>query len=718
LDRDLSWIAFNGRVQAQAEDARLPVMDRVRFAAIVGSNLDEFFMVRVALARRGLREGRRPGGDGPPLPDLLDRIDRDIAALFGRMHANFQQSIVPALEREGLTLLRPSRWTEADQAYLREFFAERALPVLTPLTVDPGHPFPLLANGAMHMLLRVRQRADAGAAFYGEADTVLVELPRSVRRFVALPSPPGQWRAVWLADVVSCNASGLMRGYDILGAYPFRILRDSELTVAEAREGGLLAALEEELLRHRHESPAVRLIVGAGTPPEIIDYLARHGRLEARDVVQSPGMLEMRALSGLEDIFPRPDLREPPWPPAPHPAFAGATDVFAVLRERDVLLEHPYQSFDPVVRLVEQAADDPDTLAVKITLYRVSGESPLVRALVRAAERGKQVTALVELRARFDEAANIAWAKRLDAAGAHVIYGVMGYKTHSKACVVIRREPGGLARYCHLGTGNYNDRTARQYTDLGYLTSRPAFGSDLSGFFNVITGYSLPPPWQRIEMAPLGLRARTESLIRREMEKHTPQAPGHIRAKMNSLTDPATIAALYDASRAGVRVDLLVRGTCCLRPGVRGLSETVSVRSIVDRFLEHPRIFHYRNGGADEVYASSADWMERNLDKRIELLFPILDPECRRQALRCLDAGLADNTNAWALDGSGRYARLSPGPGERPFRSQQALYAEAVAAAKDTRPATPDGMFVAQARPGGRDPGNEYNPESPTTRLL
>ena len=699
LNRDLSWIAFNSRVQEQAEDARLPIMDRIKFAAIVSSNLDEFIMVRVALIRRRRAQGEGVGEDGLTPAMILERLDREVTELFARIHKNFDRGIRPSLSREGLDLLEPDQWTRADALYLRDFFNERVLPVLTPLTVDPSHPFPLLANGAVHMLLRVRQKPKEGAKFYGETDTVLVELPRSVRRFVALPplpAEPEKRRFVWLEDILSRFAGELMRGYEIEGAYPFRILRDSELTVDEAREGNLLAAMEEELLRHRHESPAVRLSVAPGTPLEIVDYLARHGRLELRDVVRSPGRLEMRALFELPEIFNRPDLREPAWPPASHPAFEGATDVFAVMRERDVLLSHPYQSFDPLVRLLEQAADDPETLAIKITLYRVSGQSPLVRALIRAAERGKQVTALVELRARFDEAANIAWAKRLDAAGAHVIYGVLGYKTHSKACIIVRREPGGLTRYCHLGTGNYNDRTARQYTDLGYLTSRPAFGADLSGFFNVITGYSLPPPWQRIEMAPLGLRSRTLHLIRREIEKSAPQNPGFIRAKMNSLTDPGLIRALYGASRAGVKVSLLVRGICCLRPGVKGLSENITVRSIVDKFLEHPRIFHYRNGGTEEVYASSADWMERNMDKRIELLFPILDPECRGQALRHLDAGFADNTSAWVSNGEGRYRRLSPRKGEAPFRSQEALYREAVQAGQATRQAAPNGMFIAQ----------------------
>ena len=703
LNRDLSWIAFNNRVLAQAEDINLPLLDRVKFLAIVSSNLDEFFMVRIAYIRRALKTGRpTTGPDGLSPRQLLDLAREKARELMQRANHCWYEDVLPALRASSIDILEPDELTPDDSDYLSAYFNEQVLPVLTPMVVDATHPFPLLSSGAVYILLRVAARQDIEEnVFFSKADTVLVQVPSGLNRFVGLPHSEGTSRFILLEDVVAMFADHIVNGYDIEAAHHFRITRDAELTLDEEQIDDLISAIQEGLKRSRWGAP-VRLSVGSKVPEAEAAYLCERLGLDAADVFRSTGMLDMKGLFSLISLVDRPDLVEPPWPPQTHPAFTPNADIFDVIAAGDHLLSLPYQSFDPVTRLIEEAADDPAVLAIKITLYRVSGQSPLVRALIRAAEQKKQVTALVELQARFDEEANITWAQRLDASGAHVIYGVVGYKTHSKAALIIRREPDGIKRYCHLATGNYNDRTARQYTDLGLLTADPDFGADISSFFNVITGYSLPPEWNYIEMAPTGLRTRTVAMIRREAEKHTPERPGFIRAKMNSLIDPQIIRELYKASQAGVEISLLVRGMCRLRPGVPGLSENIKVRSIVDRFLEHPRIFHYRNGGDEEVYLSSADWMERNMDRRLELLFPLNDPDCRREALTVLDAGFADNVNAWRLQPDGVYTREKPAPYEPIFRSQEKLYERAVTMTAKSRDEKRHNIFSARSAPAAK----------------
>ena len=679
LNRDLSWIAFNYRVLAQAEDISLPLLERVKFLAIVSSNLDEFFMVRIASLRKALKTGQYEiGPDNMNPRQLLDETREQVRELISRANRCWFEDVLPALHDSSIDILDPTRLSAKDQDYLANYFREQILPVLTPMVIDSAHPFPLLSSGEIYLLLRVAARAEIGDSFFSKADTVLVQVPSGLSRFVGLPRLEGAAAFILLEHIVAIFSGEIVRGYDIRGAHLFRIIRDAELPLDEDQSEDLIIAVQEGLKRSRWGAP-VRLSVGNKVPEAEAKYLCERLELEEADVFRSTGMLDMKGLFGLISLVDRPDLREPPWSPQQHSDFPPNADIFEVISRRDVLISLPYQSFDPVTKLIETAADDPDVLAIKITLYRVSGQSPLVRALIRAAERKKQVTALVELQARFDEEANITWAKRLDAAGAHVIYGVVGYKTHSKVALIIRREPEGIKRYCHLATGNYNDRTARQYTDLGLFTAADAFGADISSFFNVITGYSLPPVWNYIEMSPIGLRARTTAMIRREIEKHSPEKPGFIRAKLNSLTDPQLIRELYRASQAGVKIDLLVRGMCRLRPGAPGLSDNIRVKSIVDRFLEHPRVFHYRNGGSEEVYLSSADWMERNMDRRLELLFPVNDPDCRREALAVLDAGFSDNVSAWELLPDGMYAREKPTPREPVFRSQEKLYERAVA---------------------------------------
>jgi polyphosphate kinase len=677
INRDLSWLEFNGRVLAEAENGNVPLLERLKFAAIVSNNLDEFFMVRVALAARAWASRTAvPGPDMMSPEDILLEVAEKSHELVTRQYACVQKQLFPSLANEGIDFVRCEDYTEDDHLFLSRHFQEHVLPVLTPLAVDQSHPFPLLTSGAVYILFKVRPSAgSAQEDFYAQADTVLVQVPRAMNRFVALPSQEDRVRMALLDDVIIPCASMLLGGYVIDGAYPFRVTRDADFTVDDQQAEDLLTAVEQEVRLRRWGAP-VRLEIGDSVPDDIMGYLQNALELSEDDTYRVSSMINLKSLFGLLELVDRPDLLYEPWPSHPHPALGEDVDLFEVIRKRDVVVYHPFQSFDPVLRLVAQAADDPSVLAIKITLYRVSGDSPIVRSLIQAAEADKQVTVLLELRARFDEEANIQWARRLDAAGAHVIYGVVGYKTHAKALLVVRREQSGIRRYVHLSTGNYNDRTARQYTDVGYFTARPDFGVDISSFFNVITGYSLPPTWNHIEIAPTGLRRRFLSLIEREIEKHSKETPGLIRAKMNSLIDSEVIDALYRAGQAGVKVELVVRGLCCLRPGVKKLSENIQVISIVDRFLEHPRIYHFGNGGNDEVYLSSADWMERNLDRRIELIFPILDSVGKAHILHILDVCFKDNTNAWTLKDC-TYARKSRRGRQKRLRSQELLYREA-----------------------------------------
>lgn len=701
INRELSWLDFNFRVLAEAENPEVPLLDRLKFVAIVSSNLDEFFTVRVARLKRLIAQGEKtsPSPDGMSPSSTLDAICRKSADMLARQYAALDREILPRLQDEGIAIVREPAYTQEDRDVLRHLFDEQISPTLTPMAVDPGHPFPLLASGAIYLIFRIHPREELLNRFYSQTDTVLVQVPKSLSRFIPLPAPEGRMRLAVLNDVITLFADRLLGGYHIEGAYPFRVLRDAEMEVDETTEDDLLGVIHEALRSRKWGAP-VRLEIWGRMPEVVQRYLVEQLDVtDARDIARVPSLLGLKDLFTILDLVDRPDLLEKPWPPQEHPVLSRTEDVFQTIREADQILTLPYQTFDPVVRMISLAADDPDVLAVKITLYRVSGKSPLVRALVRAAENGKQVTVLVELRARFDEEANIGWARQLDAAGAHVIYGVVGYKTHSKVCLVVRRERDGIQRYVHLGTGNYNDKTARLYTDVGLFTARAEFGADVSGFFNVITGYSLPPRWHWLTMAPTDLRRRLLALIEREIETHTPEAPGRIRAKMNSLVDPEVIRALYRAGRAGVEIDLLVRGLCRLRAGVPGLSETIRVRSILDRFLEHPRILHFRNGGNEEVYLSSADWMERNFDSRLELMFPILDAACREEVTGILDTGFADNTKAWEMDADGVYHRVPcPANHRDQIRSQEVLYKQARQAAEAGKRSSA-GTFKVRTRP-------------------
>ena len=700
FNRELSWLEFNARVLGEAENPDVPLLERLKFLSIVSSNLDEFFMVRVAMARRAFENGTPTVGPDMTRPsDLLSAISHKTHDIVSRQWACLRTAILPGLSERGIVIVRRSEYTKDDRDLLGSLFDDAVAPVLTPLGVERKRGIPLLANCGTYLAFDVAtDEAAKGPRFQPEATVVFVQVPSSLKRFVVLPSHGGLRVAV-LDDVITEFADRLLRGYRIEGTYACRVTRDADIDVDEEREGDLLAAVEDEVRSRRMGHP-VRLEVDEGASDAFTATLVGALGLSKDDIYVSGNLLDLASFGKLVGIVNDPELADAPWPPHPHPAFATHEEgrlTFDALRDRDILLHHPYHSFDPVVQLLQTAAVDPDVLAIKMTLYRVSGDSPIVRALIAAAKNGKQVTVLVELRARFDEEANVHWARGLGEAGAHVVYAVVGYKTHGKALLVVRRESDGLRRYVHLSTGNYNDKTARLYTDLGLLTTRKEFGADVSAFFNVITGYSMPPKWNVIEIAPTGLRRRMTALIEREIEKHAPETPGLIRAKVNSLIDPGIISALYDASRAGVHVDLVVRGMCRLRPGIEGLSKNIRVRSVIDRFLEHSRIYHFRNGGSDEVYLSSADLMERNLDRRLEVLFPLVDDGARQSALRIVDAALDDNTKAWRLDADGTYSRV-PRRGRKRRRSQADLYEEAGRAVA-TRPAHVTDVFRVRRAP-------------------
>jgi polyphosphate kinase len=561
-------------------------------------------------------------------------------------------------------------------------FREEVLPALTPLAIDWSRPFPMLANLSLNLAVLLTPEAEGE-----DPRLAVVQVPGRLPRLARMGAAEGS-SYVALEDLIRVGLEDLLPGQSVLDAAVFRIARDSEVELDDEGGRDYLEEVEEEV-RKRQRSRVVRLEVEASVGSELLGALTDRIEVAEGDVYRIDGRVDPRGLAALLELPALEDLRDPPLKPLPVPETEGRDDLFALLDERDVLLHHPYDAFDPVTGFVRQAADDPDVLAIKQTLYRTSGDSPVVRALARAAGAGKQVTVVVELLARFDERSNIEWARRLEEAGAHVLYGIRGYKVHSKICLVVRRGPRGIRRYVHLGTGNYNDRTARLYTDFGLLTSDPRIGEDASAFFNALTGYSDPPRMRKLVMAPLGLRERFLELIRRETRRAESGQAAEIRAKMNSLVDEEIIRALYEASGAGVRVRLAVRGICCLRPALKGASEHIEVVSIVDRFLEHSRIFHFRNGGDEEVYLSSADWMPRNLDRRIELLFPVEAPEARLKVLRALDVMFQDNVKSRWLQPDGSYRRKKTARGEEPLRSQIDLYRETKRALERSRAAAP-----------------------------
>ncbi|GDY13960.1 polyphosphate kinase [Planctomycetota bacterium] len=663
--RELSWLAFNRRVLEEAQDAGKPLLERCKFLAIVSSNLDEFVMVRLAELHG---EARNKTAAGHSAKALLAAVHREVSALVSDQYTCWRTSVEPALAKEGVEIVRMDQWTQADRETLRSFFRDRLEPVLTPQAVDPTRPFPLVPNRGITVAVRLKKSSEIAAATSASpAPTrrALVSVPAG-NRLIALVSQPGRFALV--EDVVMCFLDRLFSGYEIVGRCLLRMTRDGNVEIDEEQAADLLTEIEQELSSRDH-GHAVRLELSTGADPELRDWLVESLDLDRSDLVPVDGPLDFTFLFGLGDRVdnlprgPRAELRDAALPVVVHPNDAEWEDCFGRIRQAEVLLHHPFQSFQRVVELVERAAADPLVLAIKMTLYRTSGNSPIAKALMRAAQSGKQVTVLVELKARFDEAANIKWARALEEAGAHVVYGLVGYKVHAKLLLIIRREEDGIRRYCHLGTGNYNDRTARLYTDLSYMTANEAVGRDVAALFNLLTGYSEPPAWERLAVAPLTLRSKCADWIRREADHARNGRRGRIIAKFNALVDEPMCDELYAASAAGVEIDLIVRGMCILKAGVPGLSENIRVRSLVGRFLEHSRIYHFANDG-DPVYAiASADWMGRNLDRRVESLVQITDESICARLATILETCLADQTQARVQQSDGTYRRLLPAVG-------------------------------------------------------
>jgi polyphosphate kinase len=671
VNRELSWLEFNRRVLEEAEDPTVPLLERVKFLAIVSSNLDEFFMVRVAGLKRGIREGDTTAGpDGLTPAETLAAVAGRARGLSDEQHRCFLDQLEPLLRAEGIRVLDPKELDGDQERYLDAYFQRTLRPVVTPLAIDPGHPFPHLGNRSLCL---VASLVPSALSPLPHAALSIVHIPTQVvPRFVELPAPFGQHAFILLEHVIRMYLPRIYHGYEVRSCHAIRVTRDADLREPVSRDEDLMTSVEAGL-RGRRMGAAVRLQYDANLPPEILATLVDELELQPADLYEARGFIAFADLLQLYAAVDAPRLKDKPLPPHPVAAFEAASDLWSAIRAGDVLVHHPYHTFDAVTRFVHDAAVDPKVLAIKMTLYRVSPSSPIAQALTLAAERGKEVAVLLELQARFDEEANIRWARALEAVGAHVVYGLVGYKTHCKACLVVRQEGDAIRRYCHLATGNYNVRTAGIYGDLGIFTCRETFGEDLTELFNLLTGYTRPQRFHHLIVAPTDLRDGLVARIRREAAHARAGRPARIAAKVNSLVDPSLIEELYAASGAGVSIDLIVRGICCLRPGVPGLSERIRAISIVDRFLEHARIFYFENAGAPEYLLASADWMPRNLDRRVEVAFPVLDPALQAEVRAILDVQLADTVKARFLRPDGTSERIAAPP-ESSLRSQDRLY--------------------------------------------
>ncbi len=668
FNREISWLAFNRRVLEEALDPAWPLLERLKFLAIFHSNLDEFFMIRVSGLHEQLEAAvTERSADGLSAQEQLRIICETARGDCDLAVATLTQDVLPKLRQQGVRLLRWEELETARRKELTDYFESVVFPVLTPLAFDPAHPFPFLSNLSLSLAVELSDK-EQGKPFFAR-----VKVPPSLPRLVPVPGGAGNDSDfVLLEDLVEAHVSSLFPGMKIRGASAFRVTRDADFDLREEEAGDLLRSVAENV-RQRRFGAAIRLEVDKRCPDTVRDLLRRQLELDAEDLYEVDGPLgasDFLALLRLE----RPDLKDADFLPGSRAFFASPADGFEAIRQKDVLLHHPYDSFDPVLRFLEGAAEDPDVLAIKMTLYRTGTDSPLVAALTRAAENGKQVAVLVELQARFDEEKNIQWARSLERAGVHVAYGVEGLKTHAKIALVVRREGSAMRRYVHIGTGNYNRATSRVYTDLGLFTARPEFGLDASELFNFLTGFSKRTRYKRLSVAPFSLHEKVLSLIDREAEKAREGRPAAITAKMNSLVDPKVIRALYRASTAGVPVTLAVRGICCLRPGVSGVSENIRVSSIVGRFLEHSRAFSFGVGDEEEIFLSSADWMPRNFFRRVELMVPVLDAQAREKIrLEVFEPIRADNSRARDLQSDGTYVRRTPSSGAPAVDAQQSI---------------------------------------------
>jgi polyphosphate kinase len=670
INRELSFLEFNQRVLDQAFDESVPLLERLKFLCISCSNLDEFFEIRVA----GLKQLQELGGaqlaaDHMSIPEQLAAIHERTTRLVADQYRCLNELLLPALAAEDIPLLGRAEWTPEATAWLEHYFEHEIEPVLSPLGLDPARPFPRIQNKSLNFIVRLEGKD----AFNRDSELAIVQAPRSLPRVVPLPGEGPSRGCVLLSTIVQTFVPKLFTGIKVIGCYQFRVTRNSDLFVDDEEIDDLRRALEGELV-HRRYGAAVRLETSDDCPEDMVKFLQGQFASGGLDTYLVAGPVNLNRLSAVYDLLQRPDLKYPIFTPGMPKRLIAAADLFAVIRQKDLLVHHPYQSFAPVMDFLRQAAADPQVLAIKQTLYRAGHDSPLVDALVAAANAGKDVTVIVELRARFDEEANIELSNRLQEAGAHVMYGVVGYKTHAKLALVVRRESGGIRRYCHLGTGNYHPRTARQYTDYGLFTCDDEIGQDVHELFLQLTSLTQTPKLNRLTQSPFGMHEMVLGKIERETEHARAGRPARIIAKMNALVESGAIEALYRASRAGVKIDLIVRGVCALRPGVPGVSENITVRSIVGRFLEHSRVFYFENAGEPDFFCASADWMERNFFRRVEVTFPIRRKNHTERLLRDLNFCLSDNCQAWKLKPDGHYVRLHHGS-ERLCNAQSELLA-------------------------------------------
>ena len=671
INRDLSWLEFNRRVLEEAKDPQVPLLERLKFLAIFSSNLDEFFMVRVAGLQRQVKSQEQSSNPDTDPAVALTAISQKVHELTEEQHSCFLDQILPQLTAENIHLMHPDDMNSAQNQFLEEFFQRTLYPIVTPLAVDPGHPFPYLANRSLSLMIALRSTIVSSLP---HTELSIVHIPgHVVSRFIQLPAEEGQYAFILLEHVLRRYLPRLYQGFEILSTHAVRVTRDAEFGLVRRRNEDLLMTIEQGV-RERRMGDAVRLQYDPDLPKELLNQLVEELELSSADLYPAKGFTAFTDLFQLYQTANVPRLRDRVQVPLSLSCFERGHDIWNGIRNGDVLIFHPYHSFDAVTHFVEEAAKDPKVLAIKMTLYRVSSNSPIAQALARAAEAGKEVSVLVELQARFDEEANITWARALEEVGAHVVYGLLGYKTHCKLCLVVRQEADRIRRYCHLSTGNYNVRTGAIYSDLGLFTCSEDFAEDLTEVFNLLTGYTRPQKFHHVVMAPTRLREHFIRMIEHETAQALDGRPARIIAKMNSLVDHAVIDKLYSANQAGVQIDLLVRGMCSLRPGIEGLSERIRVISIVDRYLEHARIFYFLNGDPHSFWLASSDWMPRNFDRRIEIAFPVIEPRLQAKLKEILELQLADNIKARFMRPDGSYVRCRP-DGKPPFRFQERFFA-------------------------------------------
>ncbi len=698
-NRELSWLKFDARVLNEAKDKSIPLLERLKFVSITSSNLDEFFMVRVASLKDMVHaDYRKRDIAGMTASEQLDRINTATRKLVESQYNTYNRSLVPLMAANGIHIIEKYEELTAEQAaYVDRYFEEDVYPVLTPMAVDASRPFPLIRNKTLNIAALLSSKKDEKHKDAVEFATV--QVPGVLPRLVPIPADTSENSGevegrtfILLEQIIEKNIDKLFLNYHVLCAHPYRVMRNADLPIDEDEAADLLKEIQKQL-KKRQWGEVIRLEVEASVDKKLLRFLKDELKVAEEDIFQISGPIDLTFLMKMYGLSGCDSLRYEPYKPQRVPEIEPGEDIFEAIRGGDILLHHPYETFDPVVDFIRQAASDPDVLAIKQTLYRVSGNSPIIASLAQAAENGKQVSVLVELKARFDEENNIVWAKKLEQAGCHVIYGLVGLKTHSKIALVVRREEDGIRRYVHLGTGNYNDSTAKLYTDCGIFTCNEAIGEDATAVFNMLSGYSEPLSWNELVLAPIWLRTRFMHLIARETKHAREGKPAKIVAKMNSLCDEGIIAALYEASAAGVEIELIVRGICCLKVGIPGISENIHVRSIVGNFLEHSRIFFFLNDGEEELYMGSADWMPRNLDRRVEILFPVLDDTLKEKVKHILDVELADNTKAHVLKPDGEYEKIDR-RGKVLVNSQKQFCEEAVAAVPKTDHVYRERVFV------------------------